>query len=163
MTGAVRQRWTAVAERLERWMALVLVLLASRIGIGAVFFQSGRTKVEGLLSVTDGAVMGTLGYMSPEQLLGQDVDHRTDIFAVGVMIAEALTGRRPFEGEGSGGFVQAALHGEYHLPHSSREAEVVDRVLQQCLAKDRADRFATAAELRQSLIPALRALAAPGF
>jgi len=55
-TSAVRQRWNAVAERLERWIALDLVLLASRIGIGAVFFQSGRTKVEGLLSVTDGAV-----------------------------------------------------------------------------------------------------------
>jgi putative oxidoreductase len=56
MTSAARQRWNAVAERLERWIALDLVLLASRIGIGAVFFQSGRTKVEGLLSVTDGAV-----------------------------------------------------------------------------------------------------------
>ena len=56
MTRAVRQRWNAVAERLQRWLALDLVLLASRIGIGAVFFQSGRTKVEGLLSVTDGAV-----------------------------------------------------------------------------------------------------------
>jgi putative oxidoreductase len=56
MTGAIRQRWNALADRLEGWIALDLVLLASRIGIGAVFFQSGRTKVEGLLSVTDGTV-----------------------------------------------------------------------------------------------------------
>jgi putative oxidoreductase len=56
MTSPIRQRWNALADRLERWIALDLVLLASRIGIGAVFFQSGRTKVEGLLSVTDGAV-----------------------------------------------------------------------------------------------------------
>jgi putative oxidoreductase len=56
MTSAIQQRWNALADRLERWIALDLVLLASRIGIGAVFFQSGRTKVEGLLSVTDGAV-----------------------------------------------------------------------------------------------------------
>jgi putative oxidoreductase len=56
MKSAIQQRWNALADRLERWIALDLVLLASRIGIGAVFFQSGRTKVEGLLSVTDGAV-----------------------------------------------------------------------------------------------------------
>jgi putative oxidoreductase len=56
MTSPIQQRWNALADRLERWIALDLVLLASRIGIGAVFFQSGRTKVEGLLSVTDGAV-----------------------------------------------------------------------------------------------------------
>jgi putative oxidoreductase len=56
MKSAFQQRWNALADRLERWIALDLVLLASRIGIGAVFFQSGRTKVEGLLSVTDGAV-----------------------------------------------------------------------------------------------------------
>jgi putative oxidoreductase len=56
MTSAIQQRWNVLGDRLERWIALDLVLLASRIGIGAVFFQSGRTKVEGLLSVTDGAV-----------------------------------------------------------------------------------------------------------
>ena len=56
MSNALGRGWNAMAERLERWIALDLVLLASRIGIGAVFFQSGRTKVEGLLSVTDGAV-----------------------------------------------------------------------------------------------------------
>jgi putative oxidoreductase len=56
MSSALGRGWNALAGRLERWIALDLVLLASRIGIGAVFFQSGRTKVEGLLSVTDGAV-----------------------------------------------------------------------------------------------------------
>ena len=56
MSTALSRGWNALAERLERWIALDGVLLASRIGIGAIFFQSGRTKVEGLLSVTDGAV-----------------------------------------------------------------------------------------------------------
>ena len=55
-TSSIRQGWNAVAAGLERWLGLDLVLLVSRIGIAAVFFQSGRTKVEGWLTVTDNAV-----------------------------------------------------------------------------------------------------------
>jgi len=53
---AWRQRWDRAAEALERWIALDFVLLVSRVGIAAVFFYSGRTKVSGWLSVTDSAV-----------------------------------------------------------------------------------------------------------
>lgn len=52
----MRYRWNAAAERLERWIVIDLVLLASRLGVGAVFFLSGRTKVSGVLEVTDSAV-----------------------------------------------------------------------------------------------------------
>jgi len=55
-TSSIRQGWNAVAAGLERWLGLDGVLLVSRIGIAAVFFQSGRTKVEGWLTVTDNAV-----------------------------------------------------------------------------------------------------------
>jgi putative oxidoreductase len=54
--SAWRRAWDAAAAALERWIRLDLVLLASRLGIAAVFFQSGRTKVEGFLAVTPGAV-----------------------------------------------------------------------------------------------------------
>jgi putative oxidoreductase len=54
--SAWRERWNAAAGRLERWVAMDLVLLASRFGIAAVFFLSGRTKVEGWLHVSDSAV-----------------------------------------------------------------------------------------------------------
>ncbi len=53
---ALRQRWNSAAAALERWITLDLVLLVSRLGIAAVFFYSGRTKVEGWLTVTDSAV-----------------------------------------------------------------------------------------------------------
>ena len=53
---ALRQHWNRVAAALERWIGLDLVLLVSRIGIAAVFFYSGRTKVSGWLTVTDSAV-----------------------------------------------------------------------------------------------------------
>ena len=107
-----------------------------------------------------GAVMGTVGYMSPEQLLGQEVDGRTDIFAVGVMLAEAITGRRPFDGGTPADISLAVLHQPYHLPGTSPEAIGTEAILQRCLAKDRSDRFASAESLRQVLVPALRSWAA---
>ncbi len=55
MSG-LRDRWNAASDWLERWIAIDWVLAASRLGIAAVFFQSGRTKVDGVLHVTDTAV-----------------------------------------------------------------------------------------------------------
>ena len=52
-----RAAWNRGADALERWLGLDIVLLASRVGIAAVFFQSGRTKVDGLLGVSEGAVV----------------------------------------------------------------------------------------------------------
>ena len=56
MSSGFRGPWNRAADLLQRWIGLDLVLLASRYGIAAVFWYSGRTKVEGLLTVTDGAV-----------------------------------------------------------------------------------------------------------
>ena len=56
MSNGFRGLWNRAAEGLERWIGMDLVLLASRFGIAAVFWYSGRTKIEGLLTVTDGAV-----------------------------------------------------------------------------------------------------------
>lgn len=56
MTHPLSNAWNRAAALLERWVALDLVLLVSRVGIAAVFWYSGRTKVDGLLSVSDGAV-----------------------------------------------------------------------------------------------------------
>ena len=56
MTGAFRGRWNLVADALERWIGLDAVLLVSRVAIAAVFFLSGRTKVSGVLHVTEAAV-----------------------------------------------------------------------------------------------------------
>jgi len=56
VTHSLSNAWNRAAALLERWVALDLVLLVSRVGIAAVFWYSGRTKVDGLLSVSDGAV-----------------------------------------------------------------------------------------------------------
>lgn len=103
----------------------------------------------------EGGVMGTIGYISPEQLAGRDVDHRTDIFAIGVMLVEALTGERPFVGETYAELARA-LEMSYHLPGGGSGWSGVDAVVQRCLAKDPAARYASTTVLREALIPALR-------
>ena len=103
-----------------------------------------------------GAIMGTLGYMSPEQLMGGDVDHRADLFAIGVMLVEVLTGSRPFQGDNYGELSRALLHDAFHLPRSTPEAAALDAILQRCLAKEARDRVSSATELRRELIPSLR-------
>jgi tRNA A-37 threonylcarbamoyl transferase component Bud32 len=116
----------------------------------------GETPDTGTLTI-DGTVMGTSGYMSPEQILGRDVDARSDVFSVGVMVVEALTGRRPFRGETYAEVARAVVETDFRLPWMSAEARAIDDVLQRCLAKDPAQRFSSAAPLRAGLIPALRA------
>ena len=63
------------------------------------------------------------------------VDHRTDLFSVGVIIAEALIGQEPFGGSTFAELVARVLHGEYHLPVSTAAARRLDEVIQRCVAK----------------------------
>ncbi len=107
-------------------------------------------------TTTPGAVMGTLGYMSPEQLTGGEIDERSDLFSVGVMVVESLTGRRPFTGKTYHELLTAILQKPFHLKSNAPEAQRLDRVLQKCLAKDRATRYASAVEMQRELIPATR-------
>ena len=105
---------------------------------------------------TPGTVFGTLGYMSPEQLTGEPVDGRSDLFSIGVMVVEALTGRRPFTGRTYQELLTQILQSSFRLPDGSPEAQRLSRVLQKCLAKDCQDRYSTAAEMQKKLIPAIR-------
>ena len=105
---------------------------------------------------TPGTVLGTFGYMSPEQLTGTAVDERSDLFSIGVMVVEALTGSRPFSGKTYHELLTSILQRGFHLPIDSPEAERLDAVLQKCIAKDRGDRFSTAAAMQTELIPAIR-------
>jgi serine/threonine protein kinase len=110
---------------------------------------------------TPGAVMGTFGYMSPEQLMGRIVDKRSDLFAVAVMVVEALTGQPPFRGMTCEELLASVAEGRFHLPRQT-EAARLDGVLHRCLAKDREHRYASAAELRGELVQALREYGSAG-
>ena len=109
-----------------------------------------------------GMIMGTFAYMSPEQVTGEEVDERSDIFSLGVMVVEALTGRRPFVGRTSAELITAILSAPFLPPGEaegvagkSDEARKLDEVLQRCLAKDRGQRFESVAAMQKELIPAI--------
>jgi eukaryotic-like serine/threonine-protein kinase len=102
-----------------------------------------------------GMVIGTFGYMSPEQVTGEEVDEASDIFSVGVIVVEALTGQRPFRGRTAAELITAILNTTIQLPGESPDVLHLDEILQRCLAKDRRQRFSSAAALQQALIPAI--------
>lgn len=103
-----------------------------------------------------GMLLGTLLYMSPEQLSGEEIDARTDIFSLGLILAETLTGRHPFTSSNSTELVSSLIHKSYHLPDSDGNGKILDDILQRCIAKDRNARFSSVAEMQKELIPALQ-------
>ena len=104
------------------------------------------------LTQTVGAI-GTVAYMSPEQAFGETVDHRTDIWSLGVVLYEMLTGVRPFRGPEGQAVLAAALSVEPEAVASLRAdiPAAVDVVIRRALAKRAEDRFANAAEFLTAL------------
>ena len=104
-------------------------------------------------STHPGAIMGTVAYMSPEQARGTKVDIRTDLWSLGVVIYEMLTGRKPFSGETSSDIMAAVLREEPHSLSSHLEnipAEL-EWIVSKLLAKKTESRYQTANELRADL------------
>jgi eukaryotic-like serine/threonine-protein kinase len=95
------------------------------------------------------AVVGTLPYMAPEQLRGENVDARTDLFALGAVLYEMATGKRPFREETSPLLTDAILHQKPAPPHAlnASVSQEMDRIILKCLAKDPADRYQHAEEV----------------
>ena len=98
-------------------------------------------------------VMGTVPYMSPEQVLGEPVDPRTDLWALGVLFYEMLTGERPFRGLSGTAIVQAILNREPRPVQELRDGipERLERLVDRCLAKDPDARYPSAEVLLEDL------------
>jgi DNA-binding NarL/FixJ family response regulator len=96
-----------------------------------------------------GMVMGTAAYMSPEQALGTDVDQRTDIFSLGVVLYEMAAGKLPFSGANAHQTIARILQSQPDaVARFNYEApEDLDRVIRKCLEKDRERRYQSAREL----------------
>jgi serine/threonine protein kinase len=93
-----------------------------------------------------GVVMGTVGYMSPEQVRGATVDHRSDIFSFGAVLYEILTGRRAFQRDSSVETMSAILQGEPpEVPQPLSPG--LERIVRHCLEKDPVNRFHSARDL----------------
>lgn len=113
---------------------------------------------EGLTTLTKpGTIVGTLFYMSPEQLSGEMAGEPSDIFTIGVMVAEALTGHRPFYGKTPADVLEAIWRRPFRFSGDSSELLALNRVVQRCLMVSPRHRYQTVAELQAELIPALRA------
>jgi Tol biopolymer transport system component len=100
-----------------------------------------------------GTILGTVHYMAPEQAEGKEADERSDIWALGAVLYETLTGARPFAGESSAAVITAILR-DTAAPISLRQPlapVALDRVVQHCLEKDPGDRWQSAADLRFAL------------
>jgi len=105
------------------------------------------------MQTREGVVMGTMPYMSPEQLQGEGVDHRTDIFSLGVMLYEMVCGERPFRGTSSANLISAILR-DTPRPLVERRKDLPEgliRIITRCLEKSAADRFPSAREVVSAL------------
>ncbi len=106
-------------------------------------------------TLTQGGVIGTPGYMAPEQAKGEAVDHRADLYALGAMVYRCLTGRVPFAGNDMASILYAMVHDAPIRPSSLATLPTdVDRVLAIALAKRKSDRFRSAPELAEALTQA---------
>jgi len=108
------------------------------------------------LKTAEGIVMGTVMYMSPEQALGQVVDHRSDIFSLGAVLYEMATGRLPFTGSTATEIIDRIAHSQpeaisrfnYDVP------EELERIIRKCLEKDEDRRYQSAKEVLSRSIKA---------
>jgi serine/threonine protein kinase len=131
-------------------------ILVTKQGIKLLDF--GLAKRSGPLQESDatltaaltgkGQILGTLQYMSPEQLQGKDADARSDLFSFGCVLYEMLTGKRAFEGENAAIVIAAILERE---PAPLDVAPPLERVIRTCLSKDPDQRFQNALDLKRDL------------
>lgn len=125
--------------------------------------QPMASDISTMAKTAPGVVMGTVPYMSPEQAVGREVDHRSDVFSLGVVCYEMLAGRRPFAGATMSETIAAILRDE--PPPLAQQAPdcpaALARIVNRCLAKAPEQRYQTAGELVAAL-KSVRAAMAEG-
>ncbi|HTM58043.1 MAG TPA: protein kinase [Candidatus Udaeobacter sp.] len=118
---------------------------------GGILSEDGRTLS---MSLTEsGVILGTVGYLAPEQVRGLKADPRSDLFALGAILFEAVSGRRAFQGDTPVATLYAILN-EDPPPLTSLEPRVppaLDRAIRVCLARDPDERWQSAADLAREL------------
>jgi len=121
-------------------------------------FGVARIQDSGEATRTQGSMVGTLKYMAPEQVQGEKIDARADLFSVGVVLYQLLTDKRPFDGDNDFSIIHQII-GHNPPPPSEFNAGLpaaIDAVVARALAKDRDQRFATARDFAAALQSAIR-------
>lgn len=124
----------------------------------------GIAKVENSELTQVGTSLGTPSYMSPEQCTGQPVDKRADLFSIGVVLYQLLTGEKPFQGSSTHALMHHIVRSTPEKPSVLNPAlpAAVDKLMEKALAKNPADRFQSAEEFAVALEAALAGRPLPG-
>jgi len=111
-----------------------------------------EAPTKSMVKTNPGMMMGTVQYMSPEQARGEDVDARTDIWSLGVVVYEMVTGRAPFAGETPSHVVVSILESQPpRLAHDSEVPAELEQIVGKALGKNRDERYQTASDLALDL------------
>jgi serine/threonine protein kinase/Tol biopolymer transport system component len=127
--------------------------LAKLRGPAAPITMSAMTKATATPATATGTILGTIHYMSPEQVEGRDADTRSDIWALGAVLYEMATGRRPFDGASAASVIGGILK-DAPPPISTRQPlapSALDHVVEQCLEKDADERWQDAGDVKREL------------
>ena len=137
---------------LDFGLAKATAPLSQSGGGPATELHSSPLSGQGLPATAVGTMVGTVGYMSPEQVGGKTVDGRSDLFCLGVVLWEMLTGRHPFRGPSTVETLHAIVKEEPpELGPELKISPLLERVLRSCLAKEPAGRFHSAHDLAFAL------------
>jgi serine/threonine protein kinase/Tol biopolymer transport system component len=117
------------------------------------FTEEGASELPTQSATAEGRILGTVAYMSPEQAEGKQIDNRSDIFSIGIILYEMATGERPFKGDTTVSLLSSILKDEPisatdvnpALPHD------LGKVIRRCLVKDKEHRYQTAKDVRNEL------------
>jgi Tol biopolymer transport system component len=125
----------------------------ARTSTGAIASSETPDATQHKPLTQEGTLLGTFQYMSPEQLAGEEADERSDIFALGAVLYEMLTGVRAFDGKSRTSIIAAIVAGEPRPPSALRDVTpaALEHVIAKCLAKERDDRWQSAADVASEL------------